>query len=159
MDILYAIIGTLAALIIYHVAGKFIEHAIEDDFVNKFLSEMVFAAGALIMVFLLKQTALFKNDRKKIKSGWKSAGLLILTMVVFGVLSIPNLLLSEETALHWLLFLGMVILVGFAEEVLFRGLIQGALHRYFGENSAKEVLLAVICTGVLFGLAHLINLV
>ncbi|MBO4265244.1 MAG: CPBP family intramembrane metalloprotease, partial [Clostridia bacterium] len=57
-----------------------------------------------------------------------------------------------------LLLAGQCILVGFCEETLFRGIIQREFHDYFGEDSFKHVFLAILCAGIVFGLAHMINL-
>ena len=80
-------------------------------------------------------------------------------MVDVGALvGLGNLIDSTATGQQWLLLLGHCVLIGFCEETLFRGLIQRQLHSIFKEDSFKHVFLAITCTGVIFGLTHMINL-
>lgn len=56
-----------------------------------------------------------------------------------------------------LLFLAAVAMVGFVEEVIFRGVIAQTLLEHYG-TSRRGIWRAVLLSGVLFGAAHLINL-
>lgn len=53
----------------------------------------------------------------------------------------------------------LVISVGFAEEILFRGLIQGGLEQYFATRLSADgaAWLALVLAGIVFGLCHAIT--
>lgn len=55
------------------------------------------------------------------------------------------------------LFLLHVLFVGIGEELLFRGILQNAMHEYFGEDSLKKLYKAIILSSTLFGMVHLVN--
>lgn len=156
--VLLAIAAALASITIYHLIGKVISGMISDEFVSVLLSEIVFAILAFISVMLLKQKDLFHSDPALFKSGWKSAGLLIFIIVAFGVMGLAQLFDVKITPVQWALFIVQVLLVGVAEEILFRGLIQRAFHRFFGEDSMANVYKAIVCSGIIFGLVHLVNM-
>ncbi len=59
--------------------------------------------------------------------------------------------------LEMLAFLGFIFLVGFLEETIFRGVIEETLLRSFRPDGIGR-LQAAFFTGILFGLAHMINL-
>jgi membrane protease YdiL (CAAX protease family) len=146
------------SIALYHLAGKAITKLVADEFVSAFLAELVFAILVFASVLLLKQKDLFHSDPALFKSGWKSAGLLIFIIVAFGVMGLVELLNVKITPVQWALFIAQVILVGFAEEVLFRGLIQRAFHELFGEDSVANIYKTVISAGLIFGLVHLVNM-
>lgn len=53
----------------------------------------------------------------------------------------------------------LVISVGFAEEILFRGLVQGGLEQYFEPRLSADgaAWLALLLAGIVFGLCHAIT--
>ena len=157
-DGLLAIAAMVICVTLYHTAKEILDVAVSDDFVSDFLAELVFAVLVIASVLLLRQTALFRCDASLLKKGWPSAGLLIAAILYFGLTSIPDMLEATATPTQWLCLLGQTVLVGFCEEVLFRGLIQRAFHRRLGEDSFSHVFLAILCSGLIFGCAHLINI-
>ena len=50
-----------------------------------------------------------------------------------------------------------MLFVGIGEELLFRGILQNAMHEYFGEDSLKKLYKAIILSSTLFGMVHLVN--
>ena len=158
-DLVLSVAAACICVIVYHVFGHMIDGVIADDYLRTFLAEAVFAALVTGSVILLKKTDLFRSDPALLKSGWTSTGFLFLVLSVLGLLGFAKLLNGASiTPVQWLLMIGHVILVGFCEEVLFRGMIQRALHGLFGEDSFAHVLLAVFCAGIIFGCTHLINM-
>jgi membrane protease YdiL (CAAX protease family) len=53
---------------------------------------------------------------------------------------------------------GLHLFIGFFEELLFRGYVQGFLTRRWG-HSYRGILLCMLLTNAIFGVAHLLNLV
>ena len=156
-DVLLAVAAMTISLIIYRTVGKLFTEKIESDIVSGFVGELFLAVPALLSAILLKKTDIFKTDSSKLKSGWPSAGVFYVIIAFFGFLSLGSLLQPEVPFYEVLLFFGFMFLVGFAEEILFRGLIQNAFHKYFKEDSLLHVCIAILCTGLVFGLTHLTN--
>lgn len=156
-SVLMTVAVAFVSIFLYHTVGTLITKFVSDEFLRTFLAELFFAALILAAVLLLKQKDLFHSDPALFKSGWKSAGLLLFIIAAYGILGLVELLNVTITPLQWALLTAQILLVGFAEEVLFRGLIQRAFHRFFGEDSRANVFKAVVCSGIVFGLAHLVN--
>jgi membrane protease YdiL (CAAX protease family) len=58
----------------------------------------------------------------------------------------------------FIIFIFLYLFIGFFEELLFRGYVQGFLMRRWGE-SYRGMLLSVLLTSLIFGGAHLVNLI
>jgi len=157
-ELFLIVAACLISVIIYHAAAEVIDGVVSDTFLSAFLGETVFAVLTIVIALAFKKTYIFKNDRTYLKSGWSSAGLLYVMILFYLVTGLGNLIDSSATGIQWLLLVGHCILIGFCEETLFRGLIQRQFHAIFKEDSFKHVFLAIVCTGVVFGLTHMINL-
>ena len=159
-NVLLSVAAAFICAFVYHVIGRAVYGVIADDYLSPFLAEILFAVLAAGTVILLGKTDLYRSDPAYLKSGWTSAGLFFVQFAVLGFFGLARLIANGAhiTVMQWLLVIGHVILIGFSEEVLFRGLIQRSFHRLFGEDSFAHVLLAVICSGLVFGCAHLINM-
>ena len=156
-DVLITIAVSIASVLIYTSLGRKIRPLFTNDFAAYFASQTVLALLALLCVFFLKQMDLFKTDREAFKTGWMSAGF-------YGVLFILETVIAFLTAggitvtiPELILFILQGFLIGFGEEVLFRGLIQRTIHSYIGEKTHRQVLLAVMISGVIFGMTHILN--
>jgi membrane protease YdiL (CAAX protease family) len=155
--IVQAIAATVISIFIYHCTLHGLSGLNLNDFVASFLGEAVFALLAFLSVILLKKQEIFRCDMELLKKNWTCAGFFVVYIIL--ILGFALLLRIEITITpgEFLLFLGHLFLVGFAEETFFRGLIQNAFHRYFGEDTKAHVIMAIVCTGTVFGLAHFIN--
>ena len=121
----------LLAFVIYFIAACL---ANKKD-ILKFKTEG-FGIGFIISIFILIRTAMaliaFLN---------RNNGAPIVTVSILEVISLVV----------------FSLLVGLSEETLFRGVVQGSFHDYFGEDNSKHVRQAIIFASVLFGLVHLSN--
>ena len=156
-DIFLAIGAAIISLTLYKLVGYLITPLISSSIIQSFVSELCFALFALCFVFLLKRTDVFKTDSKFLRSGLTASGFMFVFYLVFGFFAIPMLLNTTASIAEIFAFIGFGFLVGFTEELLFRGLIQTAFHKYFGEDSLFHVWCALLCGGVIFGLAHISN--
>ena len=78
-------------------------------------------------------------------------------LILLGFLSVLSMELSQIQLQDLLLLLLACLTVGFAEEFLFRGLLQSMfLRKYHAQKNG--ILLSVLLPAILFGLFHLINL-
>lgn len=61
-----------------------------------------------------------------------------------------------QPKMHILVFVLYIILIGIAEEILFRGIIAEELLKVFG-TSKKGIVKAIMISSIMFGIAHMIN--
>ncbi len=126
------------------------------------VSAMQELVGLLTAVFLLKRTGKAELLRRR-GCGFFNGLLVGMYPLLQLALSLYSrlMLLPEGSLLPaWRIgcFFGNMILVGVAEEVLFRGVIAQTLLEHFGTGRAG-VWKACLLSGVLFGAAHLSNLI
>ncbi|MBP3870239.1 MAG: CPBP family intramembrane metalloprotease [Faecalicoccus sp.] len=155
--ILLAIAAMIVSLVVYRIAGAVIDNFVTNRFLRNLLAELCFAIMALISVIVLKKTKIFKTDKKFLKSGLSAAGLLYGVIAFQGFFSLGMLLNTTASFGEILLFIPFCFLIGFCEEVIYRGLVQNAFHDYFGEDSLGHVWCALICSAIVFGASHLTN--
>ena len=156
-EVILIIAATIVVTVLHHEAAKGIGKVVSDTYLQAFLGEVFFAFLALAVVFAFKKTEIFKSDLSLLKKGWASAGILfalILYYLYMGLGAIQNATASFPQVV---LFVAHCFLIGFCEEVLFRGLVQQAFHRIFLEDSFKHIFLALLCSGAVFGIVHLTN--
>ena len=156
-DVLITIVTVYVCFFTYFFLGRWMRGLFDNEFAGFFVSQVFLSVLAAAAAFFLKRTDLFHSDRSYLKKGWLSAGFLFFLMAIQVLVSVGKLFQITVTPAEVLLFLGQMILVGFSEEVLFRGLIQRAMHDHFGEGTLAQVLEAIILSGLLFGCTHLMN--
>ena len=157
-NVIVAVAAAVISVVLYHLAGRLISGIVSDDFLKAFLAEAVFAVLTVCAVLVFRQKEIFRSDRALFKSGWKSAGVFFAIIILFGIVGLGKLMDATATGIQFLLFAAQMILIGFCEEVFFRGFIQRAFHRLFGEDSFAHVFLAILCSGVIFGVMHIVNM-
>lgn len=156
-DVFVTVAAAAICLFLYLILGKFIKNLFQNDFAGYFAAQLFLAVLAMAATVFLKKTDLFKPEGRYLGKGWLSAGLLFVMFLLWFFLGLSEIVHATITRTELTLFLGQMFLVGFGEEVLFRGLIQRTLHQYFEETSLKQVLTAIFLSGVIFGGVHLLN--
>lgn len=155
------VVIALIAVAIFKAFG-FAVHGIEaNEFIMQLIKELVLLAGAIAAVIICKMSGVLKFTTDGVGAGIL-AGLFLIIMDCYLLLTGLALgLVMEDTftikGFELVLFLLAMLLVGIAEETLFRGLVQNAFHKFFCEDSKKHVLLAILCSGIIFGLLHFFN--
>jgi membrane protease YdiL (CAAX protease family) len=87
--------------------------------------------------------------------GWCYAGAMCIGAAIACVLGIRTL---PQTPVTWTLLASLLLWQPFVEELLFRGLLQGALARSkLGARRAAGLSLANVLTSITFVLVHLVN--
>lgn len=154
--IIYA--SCIVAVILYKISGRFIRSVIGNSFIQDLAAQICLSIYALILVFIFRRQDMFRAPGSQLfRKGWSSAGFeffLIIWAFFFGASALFEVTATQGEILCFVL---QMILVGFCEEVMFRGLIQSSVHEAVGEDSFLHVLLAVFIGGLLFGSAHLMN--
>ncbi len=146
------------SIALYKLTGRVLNQFVENSFIHDFLTQFLFAVYATVGVYLTRRTDVYHAEKHCMKEGWKSAGFLIGLMMFYSFFVILSIFSITATIQEILLLIGQMLLVGYTEEILFRGLLQRAMHKQFGEKTWKDVFLAIAATGMIFGLTHLGNL-
>ena len=124
-----------------------------------FVIQFVQAVLAVAFIFIFHKTNVFKFNGKVLKEGFFCSLSLIITYTLVMLLGFSNnsgkqLISTPEiicSVLNWLL-------IGVAEEGLFRGVVYELFADIFGKASRKGVYLTISVSSVVFGLCHLTNL-
>lgn len=127
--------------------------------IRSFVVELAGAFISLGLIILFHKIHVLKITGKSLAEGLVcgiSMIIIYLIILVSGLLDIPGktLIPANEivfVALTW-------ILIGIAEEGLFRGVVQELFMDIFGTDTRKGVFLSIICSGTVFGLTHFQNL-
>ena len=155
-DLVLSLAALLVSTGVYKLCSPLF-NSMANGFLADFLRQAIFAIMVFLCVLVLKKTWIYRSDLRKLKVGWPAV-LPLLFVIFINVLQasdmIPNI---SVTGFELLLFLAQMFLIGFCEESLFRGLIQNAFHRIFGEDSTLRVFLGVICGAFCFGAMHFVN--
>lgn len=87
----------------------------------------------------------------------KSLNLIPVYLIILGALSVISKDLAQINLANVLLLLAACLAVGFAEEYLFRGVLQSLfLKKYI--NNKRGILISVFIPALIFGLFHFVNL-
>ena len=123
-----------------------------------FLKELIGAVTAIIGLLILKKKHVLGFKLEGFKEGLKTGAVMI---VLSGLLLLTFIFKHDPitaSVLDIILFTVFTIMIGIFEEVLFRGIFQNAFHEFFGEDSKKNVIKAVVVSSTIFGLCHFFNL-
>ena len=106
--------------------------------------------GTLLIIIYITKLSMWKNIGNKTKLSLNSI-LLLLPVIVFSLIPVFNGL-NVKNYNYVFVFIGICLLIGINEELIFRGIIISVLkHR--GKKAA------IIISSVIFGLFHLVNLI
>lgn len=152
------ILIVVVCLTLYKLFGKQIFGLFENTYIGYCAAQSFFAALGIGAAVILNRKDIFRADWSKLKGNWACASLLFAMIAFYFALGLGKLLTSTATWWEMIIFVVYSILVGLCEEIIFRGLIQGAMHKFFGEKNKRSVVLAIILSGLFFGATHLANL-
>lgn len=121
------------------------------------------AIGALLAYGLLRLTGLTKVVKNKGCGFGRGllVGLYLLVISVYTLVVMAVMYEGDKTLQPWYLiaaFIACMACVGITEEFIFRGVIATLLLQKFGTEK-KGVWKAVVVSGILFGLAHISNII
>lgn len=137
-------------------------NGLANSYLIDFLLKVKASVLALLAAVILKKLWIYRRfDPVLLKKGWAGAiPDLIFSFILFVNFFSNSFHLGQRPTAgptDIVLFCLTMLLVGFHEETLFRGLIQNAFHEFFDEDTVGHVLLAAVYSGILFGAFHLTN--
>ncbi len=158
---LFAIIAfvTFSSIILFPIDSMLIKMSFSD-----FQSEYIGLTIKMTLIFILSYRIIKKMKLESIAGfsanyNWESKYLnsIPIYLIVLGVLSIWSRDLSQIHIGNIFLLLLACLTVGFAEEFLFRGLLQSVFLKKY-HASKNGILISLLFSAFIFGLFHLINL-
>lgn len=122
--------------------------------------EIIVFLVALFLLLITSQKHVLKQGTKGFfKSLW--SGMVILVLVLIGCLGFmmesTNNNVAFKSSLEIWSFVLFILLVGLAEEFLYRGIITDSILQRFG-HTPGGIVFSVISSAVLFGLFHFLNI-
>ena len=160
--ILFAIMVILVLKLLTTTFGTLLKHLTPIDLTTNFgfmLVEFTVFLVALFLIHITSQKQILKQGFtgffKSLWSGMVFFGIVVLGCLVFtmeGSTSNANYKSFPEI----LCFILFVLLVGLAEEFIFRGIIIDSILQRF-EHSTAGIVFTVISSSILFGLFHFFN--
>lgn len=121
--------------------------------------EIIFLVPVLLILYLSRQQHIFQCGTKGLLKGLWS-GMVFWILAVMGcslsVLTQPPSI-QYKSVIQIVFFILFVLLVGLAEELLFRGIIADCIFKHYGK-STFGIWISVILGGIIFGFAHVSNI-
>ena len=152
---------TFIAFAIYKIMGTFAISHIKNGVVNVFASEVTLLTCAICLAFATKKMNVLKLTKKGFGTGL-FVGLFMICVDALGVLSwiyqyIKGAQVVTISSGEIILFIIAMVMVGVAEELMFRGVLLNSCLDLFGENSVSSIKKAIIISSVIFGVFHVFN--
>ncbi len=148
-----------AILLAYFGPSFFLENG---DYVYQGTSECVTALIGIGFTALMGYGWIWNERGNGLAKGFLSAGYFIVISLYSLVIYIVDIALMDDAEFNplWqiIVFVATVLLIGLAEETFFRGVVANLFIDKYG-NDPAGVWCATICSGMVFGLMHLSNLV
>lgn len=154
----YSIGCTALCLILYRVSGTFIKELFSNSYQQDFAKQLTFSLLAVLALIVLKRTDVLKLSLKGVREGASTISVLI---VLYGIILL-NFIINHDpitaSVPEIILFVVQMLLVGFSEEILFRGIVQNAVMDFTGRDTVISLRKGLIISGSIFGLVHLTNM-
>jgi hypothetical protein len=165
------VIGSVACFIAASIIGSIIcRNAEITGYKAQFLSGIISLVFYVVILVLLKKTKVLTTKGNGFFGGLFTGGFMIYASIAAVISSL--FLSSEDGKTEFIIpkdltfgseqvwcILALTLAAGVCEELLFRGIIFNTLRDLFGRDTEKGTIAAIVTSGVLFGLYHLLNLV
>lgn len=167
--VLIGIVGTYLGIIIYCFMGIELAKTSMPAIPRLLIAEVFLTAVTVALFIILKRLYVLKPTTDGLKTEFGCAlpsliisGLCLLSFVCKVVLLDDNPykgVAAGTIIINFIILLIHSLLVGIAEEGLFRGILFNELFDLWGRNSLKGFYLATVVSAILFGGSHLTNLI
>ena len=118
--------------------------------------EMVVAFISILLVFLFKNTYIFKEKRIGFFKGLIIAVPILIFPILIMITSVGDVLTTDFSVENFITTILLFIFVGIYEELLCRGVIQNEFVERFGKTR-KQVLFSILSASLIFGCMHITN--
>lgn len=165
------VIGSVACFIAASIIGSIIcRNAEITGYKAQFITGIISLVLYVVILVLLKKTKVLTTKGNGFFGGLLTGGFMIYASIAAVISSL--FLSSEDGKTEFIIpkdltfgseqvwcILALTLAAGICEELLFRGIIFNTLRDLFGRDTEKGTIAAIVTSGVLFGLYHLLNLV
>ncbi|MFI3209075.1 MAG: CPBP family intramembrane glutamic endopeptidase [Eubacteriales bacterium] len=168
MPILFCVVVAVIVLVEFKIAGQFLSSFIGNFFTEStdyffvlFIGEFVAAIFVLLVAYLCGNLYTLKRQGVGLRRGFAIGGYPTVLFLLLAALSLASeAFMGTEmlSRVHIMAYLGTMFLVGFVEELIFRGVIAETLIQHFG-TTRGGIWAATAISGVIFGSAHIFNIV
>ena len=151
-----AVIGLIMLLPTEAMLSK----VMHDDFKSEYADLFLKMALLFLIGYRLIRTYKFQplaGLSKQYPWRYKYLNLIPIYLFILGLLSVSSEDFSQVSLFNLLLLLAACLMVGFAEEYLFRGFLQTLFLKKYGSRK-NGIFLSIFFSSVFFGLFHLLNL-
>lgn len=160
-DFLKNVLFTFIAFAIYKTMGTFVISHIKNSVVNVFVTEVTILTCAVCLALIVKKIDTLKPAKKGFGTGLL-VGLFLIVMDMIGLGDWINQYAKGQQAItissgEFILFILAMVMVGIAEELMFRGVLLNSCLEFFGENSISSIRKSIIISGCIFGAFHVFN--
>ncbi|MGB5356122.1 MAG: CPBP family intramembrane glutamic endopeptidase [Eudoraea sp.] len=153
------ILGIMAIIMLTPTEAVF-NKVINNDFKLEYV-DLIFKMGLLFFMgygfIRILKTHMLGGLTRQFPWRFKYLNLIPVYLFIIGLLSIYWSDFSQIVPTNVLLLLFACLMVGFAEEYIFRGLLQPLFLRKYGSRK-YGVFLSILLASVFFGIFHLLNL-
>ena len=146
-------------LVVIKLAQSFVMPMFANPFVGSLVVQILFSVLAVVGAILFGQTYGIQLRVKGFREGMQ-AGLLFLIafpIILAGSLAFKRAVVTESAG-NVVLFVIKMLLIGVAEEILFRAVLQNTALEVTGEDSVADARKGILLAGLIFGLVHLTNM-
>lgn len=152
-----AVVSVFICSVLYKVTGFGLSALNIKGFLGNFIGELLFAIYGIVALLILKKIDVLKFKLEGFKEGLFAGGIIFVACFIIMLGVATGLIPVTAKASDITIYILQMLLVGVAEEVLFRGILQNSVMDYIGYDTVGKIRLAIIISGVIFGLVHLSN--
>lgn len=156
------VLKSIGCVVISMVTTKILSEVVgpysKNMYANSCIGELVLAVFSIISLIFLKRMYVLKFKAEGFKEGILTGGIIVVIgiSVIAGVAGYMGMPITASP-FEIMVFVIHMLLVGIAEEVLFRGILQKSILEYMGTDSIGKVRMGIIISSVIFASVHLLN--
>lgn len=152
-------------LLIFHLSSIAVMMALHQNFAVQLVSMLIADVFVLAVFFAMGFGRVLVQKSKGILYSIGTGGYMIMVGAVAAVSNLVMSGMTEDYKLQALAPAGDIILfvlvmlgIGFTEELVFRGIVANILKDKFSVHTDKGIFLVIVIQGVLFGACHMTNM-
>ena len=159
LAIITLVIGLGLHLSSSRILSPLMRNVIPGSIFDNFINELFFAAIVVAIIFIIKKQSLLRFDKGGFVTGLKCSAPVIAYSIVLILISLIEL--KDHTLVRGseiVLFIIFCLLIGVAEEGLFRGAVQELVLDAIEAKTRKQLAIGIIIASAFFGSSHFVNL-
>lgn len=152
-----SIVAVIVCFLLFRLTGVCLAALNIKGFVGNFIAELCFAIYSIIALVVLNRIDVIKFKLEGLKDGLIAGGVIILIFISVLLALAVGTISVTASATNIVFYVLQMILIGVAEEVSFRGILQNSVMDYIGYDTVGKIRIGIIISGVIFALIHLTN--